>query len=59
MKVVGIVEDNPITGVRYGLVEAADYIKDATNRNAEREYTKMQEKKRAISAKKFNNTKNK
>lgn len=37
MKVVAIVEDNPITGVRYGTVEVTTYNND-TKRRLDRYY---------------------
>ncbi len=37
MKVVAIVEDNPITGVRYGTVEVAEYNNN-TQRRLDRFY---------------------
>lgn len=59
MKIVTIIENNPITGVRYGTVDINEY-NDRTKRRIDRNNRFCQQlKQRRIAAARKQNTKNK
>ncbi len=59
MKVIRMIEDSPVTGVKYGLVEKDENIVDLAAQRAQHRYNKVMQKKREIIKTRANNTKHK
>ena len=59
MKIVTIIENNPITGVVYGVKEVADTPIISSHRELTRAYQKVHAKKAAVMLKRAERTKKK
>ncbi|MDE6570763.1 MAG: hypothetical protein K2L95_00895 [Alphaproteobacteria bacterium] len=60
MKIVTLIENNPITGVVYGIVEiATPAIPNTHNKHAVRQYQQAQTKKAALMKQRAEKTKHK